>query len=54
MKFIEKVLEVSVLLLMTVMFGGYALLVYPIERLRVKLNKEAKHKQLKYSPQRLG
>lgn len=51
MKVIEKTLEVTVLLSVTVAFGGYALFVYPFEKLSEKLNPEVKRKQLKYASQ---
>lgn len=51
MKLFEKVMELTVLLSVTVMFGGYALLVYPIEKLNEKLSSEVKQKQLKYAQQ---
>lgn len=51
MKMIEKTLEVSVLLSVAVAFGGYALLVYPFEKLHGKLNPKVKQNRLKYASQ---
>ncbi|QOR65231.1 hypothetical protein IM538_15555 [Cytobacillus suaedae] len=51
MKIIEKTLEVTVLLSVTVAFGGYALFVYPFEKVNEKLNPKVKQEQLKYASQ---
>jgi hypothetical protein len=51
MKLIEKTLEVSVLLSVAVTFVGYALLVYPFEKLHWKLSPKAKQNRLKYASQ---
>ncbi len=41
----------SVLAIFSVLFAGYALLIYPIEKISEKTNPEVKKMQLKYSPQ---
>lgn len=51
MKLFEKLMESFVLLAVTVMFGGYALFIYPFEKLNEKIDPDVKKKKLKYAPQ---
>ncbi|SDN03390.1 hypothetical protein [Sediminibacillus halophilus] len=51
MKLITTTIETIVLAIFSVMFAGYALFIYPFEKLNEKANREVKAKQVKYSPQ---
>ncbi len=50
MKMISKLFEVSVLAVFSVLFAGYALLIYPFEKLNEKTSSEVREKKLKYTP----
>ncbi|WP_175559385.1 hypothetical protein [Sediminibacillus albus] len=51
MKLLTGIIETMVLAVFSVMFAGYALFIYPFEKLNEKANREVKEKQIKYSPQ---
>ncbi|SDK44492.1 hypothetical protein SAMN05216243_3204 [Sediminibacillus albus] len=51
LKLLTGIIETMVLAVFSVMFAGYALFIYPFEKLNEKANREVKEKQIKYSPQ---
>lgn len=50
MKLMTKLFEVSVLAVFSVLFAGYALFVYPFEKISEHTSAEVKAKKLKYTP----
>lgn len=50
MTLLTKMMEMMVLAVFGVMFAGYAVFLYPIEKLQAKTSTEVKQKQLKYAP----
>ncbi|WP_169516195.1 MULTISPECIES: hypothetical protein [Halobacillus] len=50
MKLMTKLFEVSVLAVFSVLFAGYALFVYPFEKMSERMSAEVKAKKLKYTP----
>lgn len=50
MNLISKVFETTVLAVFSVLFAGYALFIYPFEKLSEKTNAEVREKKLKYTP----
>lgn len=50
MKLITKTLEMTVLAVFSVLFAGYALFIYPLEKMTELMSAEVKEKKLKYTP----
>ncbi|WLR45980.1 hypothetical protein LC065_10110 [Halobacillus litoralis] len=50
MKMISKAIELTVLAVFSVLFAGYALFIYPFEKLSEMMSAEVKEKKLKYTP----
>lgn len=50
MTLLTKMMETMILALFGTMFVGYAIFLYPIEKLQEKTSTEVKQKQLKYAP----
>ncbi|MCA1009978.1 hypothetical protein [Halobacillus halophilus] len=50
MKLMNQVIDLTVVATFSVMFAGYALFVYPIEKMNEKMSTEVKEKKLKYTP----
>ncbi|CDQ18343.1 hypothetical protein SAMN05192559_10997 [Halobacillus karajensis] len=50
MKLFAKMMEVSVIAVFSVLFAGYALFIYPFEKLAEMMSAEVKEKKLKYTP----
>lgn len=50
MKMISKTIELTVLAVFSVLFAGYALFIYPFEKLSEMMSTEVKEKKLKYTP----
>ncbi|SDN74245.1 hypothetical protein ACJA3J_16085 [Halobacillus sp. SY10] len=50
MKMISKAIELTVLAVFSVLFAGYALFIYPFEKLSETMSAEVKEKKLKYTP----
>ncbi|WP_226583848.1 hypothetical protein [Halobacillus litoralis] len=50
MKLLTKMFEMTVLAVFSVLFAGYALFVYPFEKLTEMMSTEVKEKKLKYTP----
>ncbi|ELK47347.1 hypothetical protein QRD89_13275 [Halobacillus sp. ACCC02827] len=46
-----KAMELAVLAAFSVLFAGYALFIYPLEKLKEVTSSEVKAKKLKYTPQ---
>ncbi|MFD2926270.1 hypothetical protein [Halobacillus naozhouensis] len=49
MNLITGMIELTVLAVFSVLFAGYALLIYPFEKLNEKMSSEVREKKLKYS-----
>ncbi len=49
MNLIIGMIELTVLAVFSVLFAGYALLIYPFEKLNEKMSSEVREKKLKYS-----
>ncbi|UOQ46109.1 hypothetical protein MUN89_09430 [Halobacillus salinarum] len=50
MKLITGIFEITVLAIFSFLFAGYALFVYPLEKLSEKTSSEVREKKLRYSP----
>jgi hypothetical protein len=50
MKLMIKTFEMTVLATFSVLFAGYALFIYPFEKLSEKMSSEVREKKLKYTP----
>ncbi|MGP4062630.1 hypothetical protein [Halobacillus sp. H74] len=50
MKLLTKSIEMTILAGFSVLFAGYALFIYPFEKLNEKMSPEVKEKKLKYTP----
>ncbi|MFQ3542453.1 hypothetical protein Q7A53_00070 [Halobacillus rhizosphaerae] len=50
MNLIRGVFEMTVLAVFSVLFAGYALFIYPFEKLSEITNPEVREKKLKYAP----
>ncbi|MFG6121211.1 MULTISPECIES: hypothetical protein [Thalassobacillus] len=51
MKLLTSMIEMSVIAVFSVLFAGYALFIYPFEKLTQLVNPEVRKKQIKYAPQ---
>ncbi|UOQ94179.1 hypothetical protein MUO14_04215 [Halobacillus shinanisalinarum] len=49
MNLIRGIIEMTVLAMFSVLFAGYALFIYPFEKLNEKMSSEVREKKLKYS-----
>ncbi|MBM7554917.1 hypothetical protein [Thalassobacillus pellis] len=51
MKLLTGMIEMSVVAVFSVLFAGYALFIYPFEKVSQYMNPEVRKKQMKYAPQ---
>lgn len=50
MNLMTKMIELTVLAFFSVLFAGYALFIYPFEKMTEMMSAEVKEKKLKYTP----
>lgn len=50
MNLMTKMIELTVFASFSVLFAGYALLIYPFEKMTEMMSSEVKEKKLKYTP----
>ncbi|WP_194709656.1 hypothetical protein [Radiobacillus deserti] len=51
MKLLQSILEVGVIGLFSLFFVGYAIFIYPVEKINQKTSRKVRANKMKYAPQ---